>query len=95
VSGRRGRIVTAVVLAAAVVFWAWTQRDDPRLPAAAAAAALQAEVGAETGFTCTRQEEDASLALDDVDYWCEAADGSTAYWIGTDEDGINGVQPAG
>jgi hypothetical protein len=95
VSARRAGGVAAVVLAAAVVFWAWSQREDPRLPAATAAVALQADVGADAGFTCTRQEEDASLALDDVDYFCHAADGLTGYWIGTDEDGITGVQPAG
>jgi hypothetical protein len=71
-------------------------RDDSKLTAAATAAALQKKLTTPYGFRCKRQEEDASLALDDVDYFCEPKRMlDPGYWVGTNGSEITGLQPTG
>lgn len=75
--------LAAICAVAVVVFL--VQRD-PRLPPKVAAVRLQALVKSPYLFRCRRVENDGSIQLDDVDYYCE--NGVTGYWIGTDDDRI-------
>lgn len=82
----------AAVCVVAVV--AFLLQRDPRLPPEVAAVRLQALVKSPSPFQCRRIENDGSIQLDDVDYYCERRDGVTGYWIGTDGDGITEYQPS-
>ena len=78
----------------AVVLVAWLVQRDARLPPEVAAARLQALVQSPSPFQCQRLENDGSIQLDDVDYYCHRLDGVTGYWIGTDNEGITEIQPS-
>ncbi len=58
-----------------------------------AALGLQREVGGGP-YACERSENDGTIQLDDVDYYCVEESGQ-GYWIGTDSDEITGVEPTG
>jgi hypothetical protein len=86
-------VVVAAVAATALYLRPW----DTRLSADEAERALAVRVGGGARFECAREENDGSIALDDVDYFCQRVDApaESAYWIGTDDDGITETQPAG
>ena len=87
-----GLIVLGVVAFLGLLAWKpW----DARMRAAEAALALEEEVGGGP-YSCERQENDGTIGLADVDYFCveESPDG-WGFWIGTNGDEITEVLPAG
>jgi hypothetical protein len=90
------RALTALLVALGIatlpVVHSLDLRDD-RLPADQTERLLKQKLGASDDFDCEEQDEDASLGLADSDYFCSSA--RTGYWVGTDENRITGVQPAG
>jgi hypothetical protein len=90
-------VATAIVLLTAFGAWTlliWTPWDA-RLGASEAARALEREVGGGP-YSCERQEEDITIGLPDVDYFCTSQNArDSAYWIGTDGDKITDWLPAG
>jgi hypothetical protein len=66
---------------------------DNRLPRDEAEKLLTARLATPTRFSCEPMDEDASLAIPDADYFCQAGD--VGYWIGTDEHRITQLQFAG
>jgi len=71
------------------------KRRHPRLSAKATASALQARLKTSYGFSCTREENDGTIGLRDVDYFCQPDRVSgDASWVGTDDREITGIQVA-
>ena len=93
----RGLAVLGVILLGVVAFLAllaW-RPWDARMGAEEAALALEQLEGGGP-YSCQRQENDETIGLDDVDYFCvEESPEGWGYWIGTDGNGITQVLPAG
>jgi hypothetical protein len=66
---------------------------DDRLPRNEAEKRLTQRFGTPIRFSCKPMDENASLAIPDADYFCQAGD--VGYWIGTDEHRITQLQFAG
>ena len=81
--------VLALLALALIVYY--TQRD-PRLPPDVAATKLRALVHSRSDFVCRPVDNDESIQLDDVDYYCENA--VTGFWIGTDGEKITELVPS-
>jgi hypothetical protein len=72
------------------------QRGDSKLSAEATAAALQRQLGTDYRFHCTEEENDGSIELRGVDYFCQPNRPSeAAYWVATDGSRITGTQSSG
>ncbi len=87
-----------VLLVAGGIYTLATQPWDARVDAGEAAEQLVELRELEVSYTCTRQEEDETIALDDVDYACTPsinASGGPLYWIGTNRSEITQILPAG
>ncbi len=89
--------VSVIVLVVSLLV-AFAQRPwDLRMGANEAARALEARLANGVRYRCEREEDDGSIAMDDVDYACGAVNrrGAMGYWIGTDVDEITEVLPSG
>ena len=57
---------------------------------------MQAKLHTRWTFTCKREENDGTISLKDVDYFCEpSAPAQDGYWIGTNAHRITQLQPSG
>ncbi len=90
----RGALALFVVVAVAVAAFA-LRPSDPRMSADEAERAL-ARFVAGAPFQCTREENDGSISLEDVDYVCvPTSGGGPFYWIGTEREKISEYQQSG
>ena len=78
------------LLALALIVY-YTQRD-PSLSPDVAATKLRVLVHSRSDFVCRPVENDESIQLEDVDYYCENA--VTGFWIGTDGEKITELVPS-
>ena len=84
-------VLVLLVLLVAALAGNWF---DTRMGSGKAARALRAKLHTPYGFHCVREENDGTIQLPDVDYYCVAIGhpGEDAYFIGTDRHKITGMQ---